>query len=327
MDALSHVLRAIQVRGGLFFRVELTPPFGVWTMPQHELEAAFGNGEDRVLPFHMVTEGSVWLGVEGDEPVLLHAHDIIVLPTGTRHALLDAPDRDPIPVGAVGQHVTGDPPTLRLGRGAPTGKALCGYFRCTARRFNPLLEALPAVMVIRRDPERSPWLCATLRRAFTEDMRDSPGGEALVSGLTELLFVEVVQSWVRTWVQEHGGPGWLAGLTDPLVGRALEALHQEPAHAWTVDALARRVGASRSVLAARFRETVGMPVIRYLTAWRMELAADRLRTTQASVAEIASEVGYASEAALNRAFKRYLGEPPASWRRAVGGSSGISRGG
>jgi len=311
-DALSDVLRCIRLSGGLFFRVELSAPFAVTSMGHEELHRSFSAGAEHVLPFHMVTAGAMWFDVDGEAPVELHPNDIIVLPRGTEHALVDRPGRPPRPVNTLQHKVSGSPPTLRHGGGGPVASALCGFFRCHGRLFNPLLDALPSVMVFRGDHERGPWLSITLQRAFSEGVATRPGGEALVQRLTELLFVEVVQAHL----EQEGGAGWLAGLRDPVVGAVLREIHAAPATPWTVEALARRVGVSRSSLAQRFRDAVGMSPIRYLTAWRMELAADRMLTTDDALAQIADRVGYDSEASFNRAFKRHVGVPPAAWRRS-----------
>jgi AraC-like DNA-binding protein len=310
IDALSDALRAIRVSGSLFFRVELRAPFAVFAAENQDLILNFGRGADYVLPFHLVTEGSLWFEVPGEEPVQLGAQDLLFLPRGTTHALMDRPGRQAVPVATLEHKVVGR--TMKHGGDGPVAGVLCGFFRCTRKLFNPLLDALPTVMVIRHDAERTEWLGTTLERAFREDLSGRPGKAALVERLTEMLFVEVVQSWLA----EHGGDGWLAGLSDPVVGPALALLHADPAHPWMVESLAQRVGVSRTVLAERFRAVTGDSIIRYLTRWRMELAADLLLTTDRSVAAIAAEVGYQSEAALNRAFKVHLGEPPASWRRA-----------
>ncbi len=311
-DALSDVLRALRLSGGMFFQVALRPPFAVWSMEHEALRAHYGAGADHVLPFHMVTAGRIWFETRGHAPVALEAGDLIALPRGTPHALTDRPGRSPVPVAQLEDQVRGYPPTLHHGGDGEEARALCGFFRCSGRLFNPLLEALPEQLVVRRDPARTPWVWSTLQRAFLSGLDDEPGAAALVERLTELLFVDVVQAHLR----QAPAAGWLAGLADPLVGRALAELHAAPAHPWTVEELARRVGRSRSALADRFRELVGMSVIKYLTAWRMELASQQLLTTQHSVAEVAHAVGYTSEAALNRAFKRHVGEPPATWRRA-----------
>jgi AraC family transcriptional regulator, alkane utilization regulator len=320
VDALSDVLRAIRVTGSLFFRIELSAPFGVSATEQEELVLNFGRGADHVLPFHMVTEGRMWCDVKGEPAAELGPGDIVVLPRGTSHSLIDSPGRLAVPVAALAERISGPPPTLRHGGDGPLSRGLCGFFRCQRKLFNPLLDALPTVMIVRRDPQRTPLISAMLERAYVELFDDRPGAAALAERLTELLFVEVVQAWLR----DHGDHGWLAAIRDPQVGAALAHMHGEPAKPWTVDSLARRVGASRTALADRFRSTTGMSVMRYLTSWRMEIAAERLLATERSIAEIANDVGYQSEAALNRAFKRQVGEPPASWRRARRGGSAAS---
>lgn len=167
------------------------------------------------------------------------------------------------------------------------------------------------MLVIRHDPERSPWLTATLQRTFDETLGARAGGAALFARLTELLFLEVVQRYL----EDGDSTGWLGALSDPIVGAALTRFHIEPERPWTLDGLAHEVGASRSMLSERFTEAVGLSPIRYLTSWRMELAAQRLEETSDPITEIAAATGYDSEAAFNRAFKRHTGEPPAAWRR------------
>lgn len=301
----------LRLSGGLFFRVEFCAPYAVIALPQHDLRAGFADGADHVLPFHLVTSGAIWFDVPGETPVRLEQDEIIVLPQGSSHTLTDRVGQTPIRVGELMDRVSGRPPTLRYGGDGAASVALCGFFRCNGKLFNPLLAALPTVLVIRRDAERTPWLTANLRRVFTEGAEARPGGLALVERLTELLFVDVVQAHLR----HEDVKGWLAGLSDPMVGRALALLHEHPARAWTVEILARKTGASRSGLADRFAATVGLSPMRYLAAWRMELAADRLASTEGSVAEIAAGIGYESEASFNRAFKRHVGQPPATWRR------------
>lgn len=311
VDALSEVLRAVRLSGSLFFRVELTAPYAVVAMGNDDLMGLFRAGADHVMPFHLVTDGAIWFDVEDQERVELQLNDIIVLPHGTTHTLTDRPGRRATPAGALRHKVKGDPPTLTHGGGGDRSSALCGFLRCSGHAFGMLKRSLPSVMVI-REGERTSWLAATLQRALTEGARSGPGAAALTQRLSETLFADVVQAQL-----EHGGvAGWLAGLGDPVVGRALALLHGEPTHPWTVDELGRRVGASRSTLAERFRGAVGVSPIKYLTAWRMELAANRLLSRADSVAEVAGSVGYESEASFNRAFKRHVGEPPASWRRA-----------
>ncbi len=311
-DTLSDVLRALRLSGGMFFRVRLTAPFGITAMDSQTMLHAFAPGATHILPFHLVTEGPIWIDIPNRDSVLLEKGDIIVLPHGAQHALCDTPGNTPVSVPSIKEKVTGFPPTLVLGGSGHEVRALCGFFHCNGQLFNPLMDALPEVVVIRQDPDRTPWLAATMERAFNETMATRPGGAALVERLTGLLFMEVVQRYI----EQHQGGGWLAGLADPIVGKALGLLHGQPAKAWTVDTLARRVGTSRSVLAERFSATVGKSPIKYLTAWRMELAAIRLLESNDTTLDIAEDVGYESEASFSRAFKRHVGQPPGAWRNA-----------
>jgi AraC-like DNA-binding protein len=311
-DALSDVLRVVRLSGGVFFQVRLSAPYAVTAMDSESMLQTFAPGAEQVLPFHLVTQGPIWFAIPGDDPVCLEKGDIILLPHGSEHALSDEPAATPLPFTAVQNHVSGVPPTLRWGGGGPEAGAMCGFFHTRSRLFNPLMESLPRVLVVRQDPDRTPWLAATLRRTFDESVADRPGGAVLIERLTTLLFVEVVQRYL----EQSSAVGWLGGLSDPVVGRALQLVHQQPSRGWTVEELSKRAGVSRSILAERFSSTVGISPIRYLTAWRMELAASRLMHSTDGIAEIASDVGYESEASFNRAFKRHVGQPPASWRKA-----------
>ena len=313
MDALSDLVRTFRLSGSMFFRVRLRSPYGVTAAGVDQIAADYiPEAEARqLIPFHLVTRGPMWVDIEGSGPVCLQAGDIIVIPNGATHSLVDRPGRDAIPVSELKSHITGSPSTLDWGGSGETAEALCGFFRCESRLFNPLIRALPDVLVIPHDSEQSAWLMATLEHTFTETQDQRAGRNAIVDRLTELLFLEVVQRHLA------GGDagGWLGALSDPVVGAALTHLHDEPERAWTLESLARACNASRSTLAQRFTERVGISPMRYLTEWRMELAAQRLEETSQSIGEIALISGYESEAAFNGAFKRHTGEPPAAWRR------------
>jgi AraC family transcriptional regulator, alkane utilization regulator len=310
-DTLSDVLRVLRLSGGMFFRVRLRAPYGITALDTATMLATFAPGAQHILPFHLVTEGPIWFDVEGNDSVLLEKGDIIVLPHGASHVLCDAPGTTPVSVNSLQDDIAGTPPTLTTGGPGPEVRALCGFFHCNGRLFNPLMGSLPQVLVIRHDPGRSPWLVATLERTFNETLASRPGGAVLVERLTGLLFMEVVQRHL----EGNAVGGWLAGLSDPVSGKVLGLIHAQPARNWTVDQLARRVGTSRSVLADRFVETVGMSPIKYLTAWRMELASARLLESNDTLLAVAQDVGYESEASFSRAFKRYAGLPPGSWRK------------
>ena len=266
---------------------------------------------DYAFPFHIVTKGQVLCRVEGHAPVLLRQHDIIAVPTGVPHFVMDRTERPIVRVAELQGQIEGHPPTLEHGGEGEANEILCGFFSMRGKLFNPLIDALPSLLVIRGTHDDAAWMTATFCKAYDQMVNRRPGSEAMVERLTETLFLDLVQSHL----QAGDGRGWLAGLRDPMVSQALGLLHAEPAEAWTVEALARQVGASRSALATRFRETVGSTIIRYLTDWRMELAAASMLETNHSIAQIAADVGYESEASFNRAFRRHVGQPPASWRR------------
>jgi AraC-like DNA-binding protein len=241
----------------------------------------------------------------------MHSGDVIVLPRGgpqrmasdptvwpaQRHVELPASERLPFEIT-----IGGDGPVVAT--------FVCGFLGCDRRPFNPLLDALPPVVVVRGG--QGSWLSTFGQQALLEaDMKRS-GGELMVTRLAELMFIEVVRRYVETLPPEE--PGWLAGMRDGVVGKALALLHTSPAHAWTLDSLARAVSCSRTVLAERFSEMVKEPPMRYLTRWRMQLAAGRLSGSTVKLSEIAGDLGYDSEEAFSRAFKRVVGASPGEWR-------------
>ncbi len=313
MDALSDLVRTFRLSGSMFFRVRLRSPYAVTAAGVDEIVADYAPEADahQLIPFHLVTRGPIWVDIEGSEPVRLQDGDIIVIPNGATHSLMDRPGRPAVPVAELKRHISGSPSTLDWGGSGEAVEALCGFFRYESRLFNPLVRALPDVLVIPHDSAQSSWLMATLEHTFTETQDQRAGRNAMVDRLTELLFLEVVQRHLAG----GGAGGWLSALNDPVVGAALTQLHAEPERPWTLESLARACNVSRSTLSQRFSERVGISPMRYLTEWRMELAAQRLEETNDSIAEIAVLAGYESEAAFNRAFKRHTGEPPAAWRR------------
>ncbi len=207
---------------------------------------------------------------------------------------------------------------VKLGGGPAEVHLVCGFLGCDARPFNPLLAALPRVLrASDRDGGRGGWLSRFMEVAEAESRTPRPGAEAVLARLSELMFVEIVRRHLESLPPDR--TGWLAGLRDPHVGKALAALHARPGHPWTIDALGREAGLSRSALAERFTALVGEPPIQYLGRWRMQVAAGLLAATHDGIAAIGGRVGYASEAAFSRAFKKAVGVPPASWRRRRAG--------
>jgi AraC-like DNA-binding protein len=269
----------------------------------------------------VITRGSCWISLVGGtpfEPVELREGDIAVIPHGEPHAVSSAPGMRAQPDLEAHRRPrnNNDPPfKLRTGAdGASDTHLLCGFFACDVRPFNPLLEALPRFLRIgRRTSSAADGLLDQFIRLAAVEMRDRrAGAQSVLNKLSELVFIEAIRNHMDRLGAEN--TGWLAGLRDPLVGRAIALLHAQPARCWTLGELAAEAGASRSGLASRFTQLTGYPPIQYLTRWRMQLAAKRLTERGAKIAAVARDVGYESEAAFSRAFKRFSGQSPSQWR-------------
>jgi AraC-like DNA-binding protein len=254
-------------------------------------------------------------GLLGEEAVRLEAGDVICFPHGDPHVLSSAPGmRAPPQFAALYQQARWSrlPFPVKLGSGDVEVHVVCGFLGCDARPFNPLLASLPRVLHASDGPSGG-WLSRLMEMAEQEARSPRPGGEGVLARLSELMFVEILRRHLE--LLPAGRTGWLAGLRDPHVGKAMALLHARPGHAWTLDGLGHEAGLSRSALAQHFTELVGEPPIQYLARWRMQVAAGLLDTTRDGVAAIGAQVGYTSEAAFNRAFKKLVGMPPATWRR------------
>lgn len=315
-DTLSEVLRAVRLTGAVFFEVNGAAPWVAETPSAREIGPFILPGVDHVIEYHVIAEGSCWGGIADETPVRLSTGDIIVFPQGDPHVIASAPgmrgapDREAIRTASTGNL----PVAVTMGGGGERTQVLCGFLGCDARPFNPLIATLPRLLHIpRRDPHDD-LLIGLVRRAVAESTAQRAGSQAVLARMSELLFLEVVRRYIASLPPEQ--KGWLAGLRDGSVGRALALLHERPAHDWSLDSLARAVGVSRSVMAERFAEFVGVPPMQYLTQWRMQLCASLLVTSNNNLAEIAERVGYGSEAALSRAYKRLVGVAPADWRRS-----------
>lgn len=315
-DTLSEVLRAVRLTGAVFFSVDARAPWVAEAPAGREIGPHIMPGVDHVIEYHVVTQGSCWGGIVGEEPVRLEAGDVIVFPQGDTHVMSSAPGMRGLPQldTIIEAQQSRLPVVVRMeGSGADHTGLVCGFLGCDARPFNPLLATLPRVLHAPRRAADDGLLEQLVRLALAESVAPSAGGEAVLARLSELLFVEIVRRYLTTLPPEQGG--WLAGLRDDGIGRVLGKLHDRPTYAWSLDELARESGMSRSVLAERFAHFVGVPPMQYLTQWRMQLAASLLAGTSQSLAEIAEKVGYGSEAALSRAYKRWVGVAPAEWRR------------
>lgn len=323
-DILSDVLRSVRLRGVLYFYVRGSRDWVAEAPPSREIAAAVMPESEHVMEYHVVHSGTCWGGVVGEAPVRLEAGDIVLFPHGDPHVISSGPGmRAPADAAGYFERQTQPVPfilhldarEISVGTRAdePCDTTLiCGFLGCDLRPFNPLVAALPRLMHLRANPGQD-WIVQFMRQAALESGNRQAGGDAMLERLSEMMFIDAVRRYID--MLPEGGRGWLAGLKDPFVSRALALMHGAPATAWTVDELGRRIGLSRSALHERFADIIGQPPMQYLANWRMRVGAARLRETNATVATIALDVGYESEAAFARAFKRSTGKPPALWRR------------
>ncbi len=320
MDAVSDVLRVVRLGGAVYLNGEFTAPWCVIGKTDSVLCSGYLPPAERVVSYHLITEGICWARVaaEPDSGIQVNAGELLVVPQGESHILGSAPDLAPVPFGPLlaSQMATapGEVMKLSYGGGGTTTRTVCGFLACNETLSNPILSSLPRIFKIdiRSDP-RSAWLESSLQFAAAEAAESRAGGAIVLARLSELLFVEAVRRCIDALPADR--KGWLAGARDRFVGRALSLMHAQPAHAWTVDELAHKVGLSRSALAQRFTDLLDQPPMQYLARWRLQVAAQELLTGSKSLAAVAEQVGYDSEAAFNRAFKREFGMPPAGWRK------------
>jgi AraC-like DNA-binding protein len=332
-DTLSELLRAVRLRGAIFYYVDGIAPWVAEAPPAREIVGAILPGAEHLIEYHVVTKGRCFGALAGEPGVELREGDVIMFPQGDAHVMssgprMRAPEVDrafffsprpaqlPYVLMQQGDKLLAgtDALTARLdGGGAERATIVCGFLGCDARPFNPLLAALPRLLHLPGAAASGGWIEHFINVAVEEANRKRPGGEAVLERLSEMMFVDVVRRYLEHLPPEQ--TGWLAGLRDRFVGRALGLLHERPSHRWTIDELGDAVGLSRSALHERFLHFVGQPPMQYLAQWRMQVGSRLLLESTMNVAAIALETGYESEAAFSRAFKRQLGVPPATWRR------------
>lgn len=311
MDLLSDVLRAVRLTGAYFYSVEAGSPWSVFSGAARDLVPRVLPETEHLISYHILLSGSCWGGLEDGPRVRMSPGDVIVFPHGDPHGM----------ASTEGLHLVAErseaprryAETVFLGPEGPRDTTfVCGFLGCDLRPFNPLVASLPRCMHL---PDMAGgWLAWFPQQAVAESMKARAGWETVLTRMAELMFIEVVRQHIEQLPARQ--VGWLAGVRDPVVGPALVRLHERPAHRWTLAELARATACSRSVLAERFAHLVGIPPILYLTRWRLQLAAEQLLGSSAKVATVASRVGYESEAAFSRAFKRETGMSPAAWRKA-----------
>jgi AraC-like DNA-binding protein len=329
-DALSDVLRAVRLRGALFYYIEGTPPWVAGAPAAREIIPAIMPGVEHMIEFHAVVRGSCWATMIEDTPIHLHEGDVILFPQGDPHVMSSAPGmradladktlfftpRPPQLPFSLGLSMEGVTSARLDGGGSDQVTLACGFLGCDARPFNPLLAALPRVLRVSSATLGPDSLVSQfLRAAVTESNQKRPGGEAVLELMSKAMFLDVLRRYVDTLPPEQ--TGWLAGMRDPGVGHALACMHGRPAEAWSLERLAEETAMSRSIFHDRFVHFEGQPPMQYLTQWRMQVAAGVLRDTRARLVEVALEVGYESEAAFSRAFKRTVGMSPGAWRKVT----------
>jgi len=326
-DTLSDLLRSVRVRGAVFFYVSCRDEWSAQAPAASEIAEAVLPGCEHVMEYHMLAKGSGWAAVAGEEPVKMAAGDIVMFPHGDSHVMSSAPGvppirqtaewvfsrrNDPKPLAVSYHHGV-----VEAGSPMPVDHAetifVCGFLGCDVKPFNPLVAALPRILHLPAT-QAGDWVSRVIDQAVSESNSPRPGGDAVLERLSEMMFVDAARRYLDSLPED--ATGWLAGLRDRFVGKALALLHERPDRDWTVDDLAREVGLSRSALHERFVQYVGQPPMQYLANWRIQVGTRLLRESNQTVATIAQEVGYDSEAAFSRAFKRVLGTPPAAWRRA-----------
>ena len=317
MDALSDVLKSVRLEGAVYLNAEFTAPWCVRAKFGLAKGRARMAGADHVVFFHFIVDGRCKVKVGDGDVLVAGTHDLVIFPQQEHHVMGSDVQLAPVEASTLI-----DPNTprdtslfqLRHGGGGEATHIVCGFLACDRSVFRLLFDTLPRVMII---PMRSGPAAAMLQDLMRVGVRESfdsrPGADSLLAKLSELMFVEAIRVYIESLPPE--GRGWLAGVRDAQVGRALALLHADPRKAWTVEDLAHAAALSRSALAERFTSLVGEPPMQYLTRWRLALAAGALRTSDRAIAQIADEYGYESESAFNRAFKREFELPPAAWRR------------
>lgn len=316
MDVLSDLLRVIRLKGALFLNADFREPWCVHAPGGADAAVALGAGAQDVAICHLVVEGTCRVQLPGQSALVLEAGDVAVFPRGDAHLIgaglsggLDLLPRVAIEMPRLAH--------ASYGGDGPVSTLVCGWFGHEPHIAKSMTASLPPIFTTRiRERQCGPWLEQAIRYAALEASSGRPGGGAMASHLAEVLFLEALRGHIESLPEV--ATGWLAGLRDPQVGRCIALMHERPAERWTVASLAQEVHVSRTVLAERFTDLVGVPPIQYLKRWRAALAASLLASTQAGLARIAEQVGYESEAALCRAFKAEYGVPPGTWRRRSG---------
>lgn len=307
VDPLGEALHFLRMSGTFYCCSEFTAPWGLALPPMR-----------RFLMFHVVVAGRCWIEVDGVEPRLLQPGDLTLVPHGEGHRLVSEPGVAAAPLFDLPREYANDRyEIIRQGGGGAATSLVCGAVRFDDPAAQHLLSLLPRMIC--NQASSSPqleWMNSTLRFMAAEAQALKPGGETIVTRLADILVIQAIRGWLEQ--DPAAQTGWLGAVQDKQIGRAISLIHRDPARAWTLSSLASEVAMSRSAFAARFTELVGEPAMRYVTRWRMHVAHTRLRDQDVGLAELASGLGYESEAAFSRAFKRHMGISPGALRLGSG---------
>jgi AraC-like DNA-binding protein len=319
-DVLSDLLKTVRLTGAAFFDIAAEAPWAVASPARDAILPKILPGADHLIAYHVVTAGTCFATIAGGQPIAVKAGEVIVFTRADPHIMSSGPGMLAPPTTADVLDVAAAahlPFRLNYANAGPTSTNLvCGYLACDARPFNPLLEALPPVIKAgNTHAQGAGWVSHFIQFAVAEAAEKRAGGETMLTKLSELMFIDVVRDYIASLPLENAGS--LAGLRDPLIGKVLSLIHSKPTDDWTIDRLAKEAGVSRSVLAERFSEIVGIPPMHYLAKWRMQIASELLSGSTANIASIALKAGYDSEAAFSRAFKKMIGTPPSVWRQRM----------
>ena len=320
VDVLSDMLRSVRLTGAMLFLVEASTPWVSWAPQAEAFRRVVLPAAQHLVSLHIVTHGGCWGGLAGGPPERLETGDVLVIPHGDAYYLADPQEAERTyghedAVSFFRDMAAGKLPSTVIEGGNGPGKSqfICGFLGCDLRPFNPVLSTLPRLLRVRPATSSGDGLPHLIAFALEELREHRSGGQVVKLRIAELLFVDVMRRYLEALPSEQSG--WLAGLRDPLVARALALLHNAPAHGWTLDAVAAQAGTSRSVLAQRFVHFIGQPPMQYLRQLRMQLASRLLVEDGAKVVSVAAAVGFVSEAAFSRAFKKCVGMSPDEWRR------------